>query len=119
MLRLTFLGHTSGSANSKQIRFYFGGTLIYSPGGDTTTNVVYMCTCYIMRTGSNQQQVNYIAHRGANTINTSNTLTTPEGGGQINETDSSPIVIKITGQNNTTAAANVVFGDLLLVEKLA
>lgn len=105
-LVLTFRDRNAATANTKQLRMYFGATLI----GDTTAvasnNNWWNGDCIIWRTGAATQKAICGA---ANITNTGSWATGSGGGMNIStpaETLSGPVTIRITGTDGVAAGGS-------------
>jgi hypothetical protein len=100
-LRITVWGTTAANANTKNVRAYFGGTEVAA--GQSTTS------------GANWR-IDVVLHRTGASAEISNGLTIFGGAVAGNQSDASltsdttgAIPIKVTGQNGTAAANDIVF----------
>lgn len=104
-LTVRAFGTLANNADSKIVRLYFGSQF-YSLGSVTTANVGWKIDMTVFKTGANTQTILCQGMIGATPI----ALTVITG----TQTDTSPIVIKVTGQAGT-ANANDIVGNLLAV----
>ena len=101
MIRVTAWGSFAANGNTKTLRLYFGATSVIT-NLDTTApnNNPWRITALIIRSGSNAQLAS--ADMVVGSTQQSVGQTTPA------ETDSGTVVIKITGQNGTANANDIV-----------
>src|SRR5574342_232216 len=105
-LHLTFRDRNAATGNTKQLRMYFGATLM----GDTTAvasnNNWWAGQCYIWRTGAAAQK----AICGANNWTNTGSWATAQGGGGAISTPAADttaaITIRITGTDGTAAGGS-------------
>jgi len=112
------LVQNAGNANNKQTRLRFGGTLV----GDSTiiasNNNWFVVRALIIRTSATAQK----ALCWSNNLGNAAAWTTAAGGAVTSttpaETLSGDVDIKVTGQSNTTGAANDVQAVLTVIFKI-
>jgi hypothetical protein len=93
-------GTTGADANNKTVRLYFGTTKIYDSTPLTTNNGSWYLWANVYKTGPSTQT----AVATSTFINSTPTTAV----NSPNQTDTSPITIKITGQNGTAVANDIV-----------
>lgn len=96
-VRIAAWGTTAANANSKTVRLHFGGTSI---GGTLPTNATpWHLEGNVFVTGSSTQKYDrWGAAQG---------IAMSVGNGSLTETDTSTIVVKVTGQNGTASAGDI------------
>jgi hypothetical protein len=105
-VRITVFGTTAATANTKNIRLYFGSTVLESGGALALNGNAWRVVAEVYRTGASAQLASALATVSINDGSTGTArtrLTTPA------ETLSGAITIKVTGQNGTAAANDIVF----------
>lgn len=96
-VRIIAWGTTAANANAKTVRLHFGGTSI---GGTLPTNATpWRLEGNVYITGSNTQK--YERTGSAQGIAMS------VGSGSLTETDTSNIIVKVSGQNGTASAGDI------------
>lgn len=98
-LEIFATGTLANNAHNKTVKIYFG-TQVYSLGTVATANVVWSAKLTVIRTAASAQLITGTGMIGATPI--APALLTGA------ETDTSAIVIKVTGQTGTAAASDVV-----------
>ena len=109
-LRIFINGSFAGSTDAKSARVRLNGTLFLTVNGATASTTTWQIYLEVQKTGANTQ---YTASNGL-VNNTSPALST--GPGSL--TDTAAIALTVTGQNNTTAAANTITVKYVAVEYL-
>lgn len=108
-LRITVFGTTAANANAKTVKVYFGSTNFAIMSGGTTSGAGWSGTFLVTRTGASAQNfVRVIGLYGAGvTVDNPSLLT-------VTETETSAIVIKVTGQNGSASANDIVFKQAIV-----
>ena len=106
-VRITAWGSTAATGNTKTIRLKFGATTIRAIGPSAINGLDWRIDSLVVRTGATAQDA--MATESLDTVAQDTTITTPA------ETLSGAVVIKITGQN-ATAAANDIVAEGMLIE---
>jgi hypothetical protein len=115
-IRVTVRGKYASTTRSRQLRLYFGSTVVTFMSSSTGSAFNVAQEAVIIRTGATTQ----IAF-GPSEIGATNTTTVALRFVEFNdpaETLASDVVIKVTGQSGSGAAANDVSCDLFMVELL-
>jgi hypothetical protein len=99
-VRIAVYGSTAANANVKTVRLYFGSTLLRTVFSAASNNETWYATAVVLRSGASAEvAVTYNIISG--TVASTNTAP--------NEATASPIVIRVTGQNGTATAGDIVF----------
>jgi hypothetical protein len=101
-------GSTGASGDSKDVKLYFGATVIAQVLANAANAKGWEAEAYVCRTGSNTQYASGYAQ--VDTTASTILVTTPA------ETETGAIVIKTTGKDNTANTANSVVSKLLIVQ---
>lgn len=109
MLTYEARGQFTGSANAKAYKMYFGSTVIVNNAPPTSTAGSYVFRVSILRIGVNSQIYNYTLTR-TTTGGTGQALL--NGSGNMNETETSVIIIKSTGTGGATNEINQTFEEI-------
>jgi hypothetical protein len=104
-VRIEAWGTTGADNNNKTVRLYFG-TEIYDSTTLTTNNGSWFTWANVYKTGPNTQTA--IAKSTFVNSTPATAVTAP------NQTDTAPIVIKVTGQNGTAAANDMLIAISLV-----
>jgi hypothetical protein len=104
-IRVTAWGTFASNANTKSIKAYFGATGFAAAGG-FTTQVTWEINFLVVRTGA-AAQIGYVRYNSAANI-CSLTTASPA------ETMSGGITVKVTGQNGTANANDIVLRGALV-----
>lgn len=99
-LRITTFGAYAANGNTKTVKVYLGATVIAS-GSSTDNNVQWRYNGEIFRTGASAQLVNMVR------LVASTTVQSGVVSAAIDTT--AAITIKVTGQNGTASAGDIVF----------
>lgn len=102
-LRVQASFHFATNGNVKTARLYFGASVI-SAGALTGSNVNGVLTLDVVKSGSSTQIVT-----GTGIVDTA--VITPYVNAAGTDTDTAAIVIKFTGQDGTSSAADIVLDD--------
>lgn len=104
-VRVTVFGSCASNTNAKTIKTYFGSTVVVSNATSNASTVIWQAEAVILRTGASAQlSEGWTLAGGTNSLNNNGlALTTPA------ETTTGAIVIKVTGQNGTAVANDIVF----------
>jgi hypothetical protein len=108
VVRVTAIGTTAANANTKRIRLYFGGTLIADTSARASNNGTWKVRGEIFRiTASSQGAVgeNFITGGFGADVNT---YAAPASD------TTAAITIKVTGQNGTASAGDIVLRGVLV-----
>src|SRR3989304_6889813 len=108
-VRIKAWGTTGANGNTKTIRMKFGATTILTEGPTAHNNKVWILEGTAYRTGASAQDAHGL--RTVSGVAPEGQITTPA------ENTAANIVIKVTGQNGT-AAANDIVCEGLMIEKL-
>jgi protocatechuate 3,4-dioxygenase beta subunit len=100
-VRIAAWGTTGADGNSKTLRIYLGSTAIYNSTGVTTNNGSWYAWAEVRKTGSNTQAT---VATGIFINSAPATAVTPNAA----QTDTSAITIKVTGQNGSTVANDLI-----------
>lgn len=100
-VRITAFGTTAANANNKTIKLYFGSTVVATSGTSGYNGIAWTLTVPVIRTGAATQ----LGMGGVAVVGGSlgNSWSAPA------ETLSGAITIKVTGQNGTASANDIVF----------
>jgi hypothetical protein len=101
-------GVTGANTDSKDIRLYFGSTVIASALAQTANAKSWFASAYVCRTGANAQSAFGTAQ--VDTSPTAPAVTSPA------ENETGNIVVKVTGKDNTAANAGAVVQKLLIIQ---
>ena len=113
-LKLVFKDRNAATANTKQLRIYFGATLIGDSTAVAANNNWWTGDCHIWRTGAATQKAI------CNTLNSANAASwsTGAGGGSNISTPAEnlagPVVVRITGTDGVAAGGSNLEGVNLL-----
>lgn len=113
-LKLTFRDRNAGTGNTKQLRVYFGATLIGDSTAVAANNNWWNGDCYVWRTGAATQKAICSALNNANAASWSSAA---GGGSNIStpaETLSGPVVFRVTGTDEVAAGGSNLEGVNLL-----
>jgi hypothetical protein len=111
MLRVTVSGQTAANANVKTMRFYFGAGTNTLNVVTTAPNAVYWTTSFlIIRLGATSQRITRM-------FSTVGTVDNATGSTAATETLSGAVVMKVTGQNGTASAGDIML-NTVVVESL-
>jgi len=104
-----FVGRTTtaGNTDTKSTRIRFGSALTTNVANTGVGNTFVFFQLWITKTGANTQKFIALAANANNSL-VNSTLAT-------SITDTSPIVVNLTAQNATTATANSIQSDMMLV----
>jgi hypothetical protein len=103
-------GTLAASTDSKTVRVKFGSNQMGPPVASAATNLRWTFDAVLVRTGASQFSFTYWGAM------TGGTGTTTINGGTTSQTETSPIVVAVTGQNVTTSAAGSITCQLLTVD---
>lgn len=109
MLRIVVGGRYTGSTDNKTALLKFGSATIGTFNTATSSIVTWGGEAYVVKTGSSTQ--NYLTIGGANGASSGSTTSN-----SASQTDTSTIVISVTGQNATNSVANSVTCTFFTVE---
>lgn len=115
-VRITGYCLTANNSNLKTMKIYFGASNNLSAIEQTGTGIgnhAFLYDIMVMKTGSSTQIMDGI--ESDSTINAASASTTTHFNSTGSQTDSSPIVIKLTGQSGASAANDIVC-DQMTVE---
>lgn len=101
-VRVTAWGVFGATANNKTLRLYFGGTAIVSQGAGAFNALGWVMTGVIVRTGAAAQITGAIAEVSTQAVMANGNIAPAAD-------TTAAIIIKVTGQNGTAAANDVVF----------
>jgi hypothetical protein len=101
-VRITAFGTLAANANSKTPRLYFGGTLV-AFNTVLSNNQGWRLTADVVRTGASAQLASGLYAGGAGNGFLANLPVTPAA------STTAAITIKVTGQNGTASANDIVF----------
>jgi hypothetical protein len=96
-MRITAIFKHAANADTVTNKLYFGSEAM-TDGGGSAANTVSMLSLYVLKTGSNAQNVSIFGQRGTVTVNPTVTA--------ASETDSSAITIKATATDGTNSAGD-------------
>jgi hypothetical protein len=109
-IRITAYGTMAATSNSRNVRVYFGSTVVNSALSQTTSSItVWRSEVNIMRTGVGAQV-------RSSWITLGNGIAWFGGNSTLAEDDTAAITLKVTGQNTTAATANSVVCNGFIVE---
>jgi len=100
-VRVTVFGSVGANVNAKTMRLYFGGTLLAS-GVNSQSGTIWRFQADVIRTSASAQVANAILFVGELSA-MDNALSAPS------ETISGAVTIRMSGQNGTAAANDIVF----------
>ena len=113
-IHVQFWGITSANATLKTLRFKFGSQSLFDSGADTANNKDFFFEFYLFRTSVDPDEGEFIrkfSFWGPGT----------EGiafNGGLAQDWENDIIIKVTGQNSVTGAANDIVCEGMLIEYL-
>jgi hypothetical protein len=96
-IRIVALFKHAANSDTVTNKLYFGSEVMTDAGG-AASNQVTIVTCYILKTGTNTQNVSFLAQRGTVAVSPTEFAAT--------ETDSSAITIKATATDGTSSAGD-------------
>ena len=101
-MRITAWGTFGADTNNKTVRLYFGSSVIYTSGTLTQNGTVWHIEGWVFDQGNSTNQ--YAPAYGIFGSVVVPTTTIP----QLSQTETSAIVVKVTGQNGTATAGDIV-----------
>ena len=109
-LRIMWWGTTSADADNKTLKFYWDGATIYDSTALPANASQWLYECIILRTGSATQDIfqKFGYYNGA--------VIAPNFSSSLTGDLTGAVVVKCTGQNNTTATADGIINHGMLVE---
>lgn len=109
-IRVSAWGVTAATTTTKEIKAYFGGTVLFDTGSILLNNHAWKFNSTIIRTSSSAQVANTVVYGSSATILPSIvSLSTPA---EALSTGSTAITIKITGICTSTGAAEITQGGM-------
>lgn len=93
-------GSFAANANNKTVKLYFGSSSFVNSGAVAGNNVKWVIEGTVHRTGSSTQKSNGHFVHGVSEVGIQNN--------SLTETDTAAITIKVTGQNGTASASDIV-----------
>lgn len=109
VIKIIAWGTTAANGNEKTIRIYFGGTVVRQLGTAAFNNQDWIDEAIVVRTGTSAQD-----SIGSEMTNNNNVFLTHL---EPAENTATALTIKVTGQNGT-ASANDIVAEVLLIEYL-
>lgn len=111
MLEIDFFAFAANTGNNKTVRIYVGGTVIIATGTLGWQNSFFHFKAYVWRTSAGNQRVEVSAVKTDATATLTGDVTNLAMHGNdttLTKDETSTIIIKMTGQNATAAASDIV-----------
>lgn len=102
-VRITVFGSYAANGNNKTIKLYFGATVISDSGAAAANGTNWRFDATVLRTGASAEVANVLRVIGAYAAGTGNSHSTPAAD------TTGAITIKMTGQNGTANAGDIIF----------
>lgn len=107
LVRITAFGSTAANANNKTVRLYFGGTLVSTSATVAANDGRWTHVADVYRTGASAQRA--IGTAAMNAAGDASASTVRLNYATIAADTTAAIVIKVTGQNGTASAGDILF----------